>query len=174
MTVDCILGELPEERIKAQRIVVDVELAFDATPAAHSADLARTIDYARLEKELRFILTEARFRLVESAALALAQWLLLPPLGVEPTATRVRVTLAKPAALGGGAIPSIVVDRSTADFTVRVGAPATNKEIAVFTCPDAAIRRIHGDPSAWKRDAAYKHAKDASLYSGVIVRVMRG
>jgi FolB domain-containing protein len=173
IAVDCILGELPVERTKAQRIVVDIEIAFDATPAALSADLARTIDYARLEKELRFILTESHFRLVESAALALAQWLLLPPLGTEPSATKARVTLAKPAALPGGAIPSVVVERTVAGSTVRAGAAPGDKEVTAFLCPDAGVYRLHGSAGVWPRPTGYGAMAQASFAPGVTARVAR-
>ncbi len=67
LAVDCIIGDLPEERAREQRLVVDVALALDAA-AAESDMLADTVDYAALAGRLRDALVQARCRMVERAA----------------------------------------------------------------------------------------------------------
>ncbi|MBR1870416.1 MAG: dihydroneopterin aldolase [Kiritimatiellae bacterium] len=66
--VDCILGDLPEERLFPRWILVDVALAFDAAKAGESDALEDTIDYAYLVEDIRTVLKHAQCRLLERAA----------------------------------------------------------------------------------------------------------
>ena len=67
LEVDCIIGDLPEERVKAQRLEIDVELEIDSA-ANETDDLADTVDYAALSAEIRAALVDARCRMIERAA----------------------------------------------------------------------------------------------------------
>lgn len=64
----CIIGDLPEERIREQRLTVDVELSLDFSAAIASDDLSDTVDYAGLSHRIRAALREAKCRLIERAA----------------------------------------------------------------------------------------------------------
>ena len=65
--VDCILGELPKERVKTQRILVDVSLEISDL-AGETDELDDTVDYAALTKAIRTTLTTAECRMIERAA----------------------------------------------------------------------------------------------------------
>ena len=65
--VDCIIGDLPEERVKTQRIELDVELEI-SDAAAESDSLADTVDYATLTSKIRDGLIASRCRMIERAA----------------------------------------------------------------------------------------------------------
>lgn len=67
LEVDCIIGELPDERTRAQRLTVDVELTV-GDAAADSDELADTVDYAALAEKVRAALTAAKCRMIERAA----------------------------------------------------------------------------------------------------------
>ena len=67
LAVDCIIGELPEERVRLQTLILDIEL--DIPDAAASSDeLADTVDYAELAGKVRAALVEAKCRMIERAA----------------------------------------------------------------------------------------------------------
>ena len=66
--VDCILGDLPEEREKEQQVLVDVVLEMDLQDAALSDSLDDTVDYALLVGNIREALEDAKCRLLERAA----------------------------------------------------------------------------------------------------------
>jgi dihydroneopterin aldolase len=72
IVVDCIIGELPEERVKLQRLSVDVELEIPDT-AADSDDIADTVDYAALQQGIREALVAAKCRMIERAAKVAAE-----------------------------------------------------------------------------------------------------
>lgn len=65
--VDCVIGDLPDERERTQRLRVDVELEI-AGKAAETDALADTVDYAALTAKIREALVAARCRMIERAA----------------------------------------------------------------------------------------------------------
>lgn len=67
LEVCCIIGDLPEERARAQRLVVDATMEVDAA-AAETDELAGTVDYAALAGAIRRALVEAKCRMIERAA----------------------------------------------------------------------------------------------------------
>lgn len=106
--VDCILGDLPEERVSEQRIRVDVALEFDQQDAAASDRLEDTVDYALLVGNIREALEDARCRLLERAADVVADVCLADPrvervtasvrkFGTVPGLGSAEVTIVRPA-----------------------------------------------------------------------------
>jgi dihydroneopterin aldolase len=77
--VDCILGDLPEERVTEQKVRVDVALEIDLQDAALSDSLDDTVDYAILVGDIREALEEAKCRLLERAADVVADVCLADP-----------------------------------------------------------------------------------------------
>jgi dihydroneopterin aldolase len=116
--IETIIGVLPSERTEPQPLVVGLELELDLSRAALNSDLNDTIDYAQLASEVAFILQAGRFKLLESAALALCHYLLTPPIGKAQTVAAAKVNLSKPMALAGRAIPSVSMRRSSDQVTI--------------------------------------------------------
>ena len=140
--IETIIGVLPTERTEPQPLVIALELELDLSRAAVNSDLSDTIDYAQLASEVAFILQAGRFKLLESAALALCHYLLTPPIGKALTVTAAKVTLSKPMALAGRAIPSVSIRRTGDQVTIS--------------------DELHGEATAL---AAGKHsAADEALY----------
>lgn len=120
MRFDCIVGLFDFERNTPQPIELDVTLHFDTREAARNGRLGQTVDYARLLGELRFILMASRFRLLESAAEAVAAWVLAPP-SVDvprPHVEEVDVQLSKLVALSGAAVPTLEIHRAREDYAM--------------------------------------------------------
>ncbi|MBO5939568.1 MAG: dihydroneopterin aldolase [Kiritimatiellae bacterium] len=67
LEVDCVIGELPDERVRNQRLLVDVKLDIAET-SAESDDLNDTVDYAALSDDIRAALIAAECRMIERAA----------------------------------------------------------------------------------------------------------
>jgi len=65
--VDCVIGELPDERDRLQRLLVDVELEIPSA-AAETDSLSDTVDYAALAERIRSALVAAKCRMIERAA----------------------------------------------------------------------------------------------------------
>ena len=77
-----------------QHFTVDIELETDISLAARSDELAHAIDYAAIVSATRRLFVERRYKLVEAAAVALAEGLLREFASVN--SARVRVRKLKP------------------------------------------------------------------------------
>lgn len=95
--VDCIIGELPEERLRTQRLMVDVRLDI-CDWSATSDNLGDTVDYAALAESIRAALVSAECRMIERAAKVVHDLCIADQ---KVRAASVRVTKA-------GAIPHLV------------------------------------------------------------------
>src|SRR5690606_684659 len=118
LRAECVVGVYPSERTHPQPLLVDLGLYFDARPAARGGGLSATIDYAKLAGEIRFLLSASRFYLLETAAEALAAYLLAPPTPDVPRARvqAVTIRLSKPKALTGSAIASLQIHREASEM----------------------------------------------------------
>lgn len=67
LTVTCIVGECPEERLAPQELRVDVAMEIDDA-AARTDCLADTVDYAHLAQLLRDVLVTEKPKMIERAA----------------------------------------------------------------------------------------------------------
>jgi dihydroneopterin aldolase len=105
-----ICGALPEERVRAQPLEVDLDVVADLGPAGRSDDLADTVDYASVVDAVERVVAEGRPRLLEhlaeriaDAVLALARVegvtvalrKLRPPVPQQLATSGVRITRAK-------------------------------------------------------------------------------
>lgn len=109
---DAIVGILPSEQVRAQPLVLQIELGLDLTEAG-SGDLSASVDYAAVAEQARFIAQHGRWRLIESLGLALCRWLVAQPTQSEARAQvdSARVQIAKPTILDGLAVPSVELER---------------------------------------------------------------
>ncbi|HRR34759.1 MAG TPA: dihydroneopterin aldolase [Kiritimatiellia bacterium] len=96
LEVACVIGDLPEERGREQRLMVDVSLACDLAAAGVSDDLRDTVDYAALAAAIRAALRAARCRMIERAAEYVARVCL-----ADPRVRSVRVRVEKQGAVPG-------------------------------------------------------------------------
>ena len=67
LSVDCVIGERPDERDRLQRLLVDVEMEVSDT-VAETDDIADAVDYAALADAIRAALVAAKCRMIERAA----------------------------------------------------------------------------------------------------------
>ena len=108
LQVDCLIGVWSHERKIEQRIRVDIEVECDVTAAATTDELAHTLNYASVARDVAFLLKKCQFYLLESAALAIQRWLLTPTLSdKQPSVQAVFVKLTKFSALPGEALASV-------------------------------------------------------------------
>lgn len=105
--VECIIGDLPEERVREQRLLVDVALDIDLADAAASDRLDDTVDYALLVGGIREALEDAQCRLLERAAGVVADVCLS-----DPRVERVTVGVRKFGSVSGLGSAEVKVTRS--------------------------------------------------------------
>jgi len=118
LTTECIIGFIDWERRVRQTVVVDLEMPVDCRRAAHSDEVADTLDYKKVAKRALEFIGASEYQLVETLAHNLAL-VILGEFGVE----WVRVSLNKPGAIRNSRDVGVVIERSRADLAA--GAPAT-------------------------------------------------
>lgn len=72
LSVECIIGDLPEERIAPQRIRVDAAVEIPDT-AGRTDNLSDTIDYPSLASDITAALVAAKCKMIERAALIVCE-----------------------------------------------------------------------------------------------------
>jgi dihydroneopterin aldolase len=77
LEIPCIIGTLPRERKKKQRIVIDLEFPAPVRRAARRDDLRDTLNYQKIAGRATAFVSKSRFHLLETLAGRLAQALLL-------------------------------------------------------------------------------------------------
>jgi dihydroneopterin aldolase len=116
LSLDCVLGVLPDERDRVQPVRVDLRMGLDLVPAGRSASIGDTIDYDRVATEIAALLRFRRYRLLENAAAEVSAMLF----GVHPRVEELELRLAKPQALQGRAdAAAIRIARRREDFAWR-------------------------------------------------------
>lgn len=104
--VDCIIGERADERIRLQRLMVDIRIEVDDV-AAVSDQLSDAVDYAALAERVREALVEAKCMMIERAAKTVCDICMM---NEKVSAATVRVTKS-------GAVPHLV--SATAAYSAR-------------------------------------------------------
>lgn len=94
LKISTIIGVYPHEKEITQDLFIDLSLSFDASLAAKTDDLQHTIDYDQLTRELKELLEQESFNLIETVAEQSARFCLS-----YPAINKVTVTVAKPSAL---------------------------------------------------------------------------
>jgi dihydroneopterin aldolase len=106
LTVNCIVGVLPRERVTPQCIELDIGMAYDCRPAGQSDDLADALDYSQVAAAVTGFIETTEFSLIEKIADETAS-LILEQFPVKA----VRIALRKPSAIMNTACVGITIER---------------------------------------------------------------
>lgn len=149
--VDCILGILEREQREPQPLDIEIRMGLDLGPAGDGDALDRSVNYAEVMAQVTALVSEARFRLLETMGLAIARLILAPPAPGERRARveTVQITLRKPEVLGGAAIPGVVMarDRAWCDLRTRSFGEGVLLDVLAENGHDGAYR-LHLDRGA--------------------------
>lgn len=105
IAVDCIIGDLPEEREKTQRVTVDIEMEIPSL-CAETDSVDDTVDYAALSLAVRSALVESKCRMIERAAKTVYETVA----GFAGCASKVSVSVKKSGAVEGVGFAEAVYD----------------------------------------------------------------
>lgn len=108
LAVEAIIGVYDWEREVSQRLLVDLEMAWDNRTPAASDDVGDALDYALVSERVASYLIEARPLLLETAAEGIAG-LLQNEFGVR----WLRLTLRKPGAVPAAAAVGVKLERGS-------------------------------------------------------------
>lgn len=76
LEVRCIIGTLPHERRKKQKIVIDLEFPAPVRKAARQDDLKDALDYQKIAATATAFVSKSHFYLIETLAEKLSAFLL--------------------------------------------------------------------------------------------------
>lgn len=107
LAVRTIIGVLPHERERAQRLLLDLELFTDMAPAAMSEDLSKALNYAEIAEYLEQFAQHSRFELLETFAEALCRELLAR----YALCVGVKLKITKPQAIAQSALVGVKITR---------------------------------------------------------------
>lgn len=103
---DAIIGIYPQERIKKQPMVVDIEMATDIKPAAINNDLDSSINYAAVSEAVIQFCVAAEAELLETLAENLAEYLMR-----EFNISGLRLSIGKPIAVPEAQLVGVKIAR---------------------------------------------------------------
>jgi len=139
LELDCIVGIRPNERVREQKVRLEIALSADLRQAGRSGRIGSTIDYSRVPVEVSALLRFRRYHLIEMAAEELCAMLL----GVHPSARAVRLCIEKPGALEGYArAASVEVRRSRRDFAPRIETQSFGERQVLLETRDARLELV--------------------------------
>ncbi len=173
LQTECVVGVYPRERGRPQPLGIDIDLTVDTEPAASTGKLSKAVDYDATAQCLIFLLQTCRFGLLETAAHALARYLLSEPLPSERQARvhAVRVRLVKPQALPGGAVASLSIERDASWAVIPRQLTRYGSVDVILDCREASIARLNFAPGAevalHEHDEA--HDADFALTAGLVL-----
>lgn len=168
LRADCIVGVYPEERKTPQPLEIDLELSVDTRAAARGGGLEATVDYAKLSGEIRFLLGACRFRLLETAAEALARYVLAPPTedAKHAQVREVTIRLSKPHALQGEAIPSLRIHRTFEELRLEVEENSFGRVDVIHETPGCGIYRLRIAPGRSIPTHVHREMEESELVLG--------
>ncbi|MDD3885343.1 MAG: dihydroneopterin aldolase [Victivallaceae bacterium] len=105
LEVNAIIGTLPLERERRQKLLVDVKLSLDLAAAGRSDALEDTVNYAEIETRLAELASTSQFKLIEGLAGAMGRLLL-----AYPEVCSAEVAIAKPGGARFAAAVAVVMN----------------------------------------------------------------
>ncbi|MBU6477946.1 MAG: dihydroneopterin aldolase [Xanthomonadaceae bacterium] len=108
LEVETVIGIYDWERNLRQKVVLDIEMAFDNRKPAASDKIEETVNYKAVSKRLIAFIEASQFELVETLAERCAA-IVRDEFGVP----WVRLRLAKPGAVTGSKAVGVVIERGT-------------------------------------------------------------
>jgi len=109
LMLDALIGIYPEERIKPQKLLVNLELWVAETPGEPPRSYAEVVCYEQLVKRTKALLAEGHVDLVETLAERLAAICL-----EDTRVLRTRVRVEKPEAIAEAAGVGVEIERRRA------------------------------------------------------------
>lgn len=148
LRAECVIGVHAEERDLIQTVVVDVALGLPLDDAGRNGRLSETVDYTALSGQLTFLLRVCQFRLIETAAWALARYILAPPaLGERRAQVReVRLELHKPAAMQAPAVARVSIERDASSMVPAVEEKSFGTVDVICITSEVGIYRLNIAP----------------------------
>ncbi|MBQ4106379.1 MAG: dihydroneopterin aldolase [Lentisphaeria bacterium] len=88
LATEAVIGTLPEERLAAQPLILNLEIVTDFRAAGASDDLLDAVDYSQIERTVDKLVRQSQYFLLESLGEAICRAILETP-GVDSVTLRI-------------------------------------------------------------------------------------
>ena len=95
LEITCIIGILPNERVKEQTVLLDIDLDIDIGGSTFADDINETIDYTKIAEMATQLAISKKYKLIESFCFDLTNLFL----GTFKFIQKSNITVKKPNAL---------------------------------------------------------------------------
>jgi dihydroneopterin aldolase len=148
LRVNCVIGIFAEEDTRVQPVSVTLRLGLLPRPQGVIESLEESVDYLAITGQVSFLLAACRFRLLETAADAVASYLLAPPAPGERRAAirRIAVEIHKPHALPSPTTASLTIERAASPQLLRVEEKGFGTVDVIHEAANAGIYRLNVAP----------------------------
>ena len=106
LEIETIIGIYDWERTTKQKVILDIEMAFDINKAAETDDITYTLDYKTVSKRIISFVEASEFYLVEKLIVEIAN-IIRTEFGVS----WVKIILNKKGAISGASDVGIIIER---------------------------------------------------------------
>jgi len=107
LEVSCIIGTLPRERVKKQKVVIDLEFPASVRRTAAHDDLRNALNYKKIADRIMGYVSRSRFYLIETLVERLARALI-----TEFKLKNILLRISKPRALRNAKNVGVEIRRS--------------------------------------------------------------
>ncbi|MEK6869810.1 MAG: dihydroneopterin aldolase [Nanoarchaeota archaeon] len=106
LEIECIVGVRKRERKEKQKIYVTIEIYTNTEKAAKSSNITDTINYSSIIKNIKRLVTNKKYLLLETMAEDIAKMILR-----NKNTNEVKVLIKKPKAIGKGKYAAVEIER---------------------------------------------------------------
>lgn len=108
LTTLTTIGVYEWEKTIKQKLILDLEMAWDNQPAAEHDDVALCLDYFKVSQAVTDFITSTAFELIESVAERVAQ-LIIQQFAVK----WIKIKVSKPSAIANATNVAVVIERTS-------------------------------------------------------------
>jgi 7,8-dihydroneopterin aldolase/epimerase/oxygenase len=177
LKVNFLIGVYPFEMENVQPLHLDLSLFLETKKTFATDSLGDTIDYHRVTNEICFLLSNGQYRLLETAAGTMVNYLFMRNRLVDNVVLeQVRLKLAKPAAMAGKAVPELVIKRSRHEIHSPRPASKGVSALEVFSSKTCSVflLNVTGDEGLWHLEVDQQNLACLSLTPGLELKEIAG
>ncbi|MCX8642354.1 MULTISPECIES: dihydroneopterin aldolase [unclassified Gilliamella] len=108
LTTLATIGVYEWEKTIKQKLILDLEMAWDNQPAGEHDDVALCLDYFKVSQAVTDFITSTAFELIESVAERVAQ-LIIQQFAVK----WIKIKVSKPSAIANATNVAVVIERTS-------------------------------------------------------------
>lgn len=113
LTLTTTVGVYEWEKTIKQKLILDIEMAFNNQPAGLSDDVSLCLDYFEVSKAVTEFVTSTQFGLIERVAEEVAQ-LIMQKFSVS----RIKIKVSKPSAIADAKNVAVMIERAMSAATI--------------------------------------------------------